>query len=626
MLQQMRQLSRSWVASAFLLLLALSFGLWGIADIFRGGTDTSIATVGGVKIDSGSFARDYANLRRNAAARNGGPLTPAQTAALGRATLQHAIDDAALDNATKALGLTTTDEQVSTAIRAIPAFRGPLGAFDQTTYEQKLREINYTPAGFFEEMRTELTRNQLVHAGSNALQLPPGYARAFFDYLNERRAVQYIVLPPDAAGAIAPPSDRILAGYAKAHADRFSTPEYREVTYATIGPDDVTAGLQVSDAQLREAYELRKDTYVVPERRDVQRINFPDEASAKAARTKIDAGAKFEDIAAARGMQPADLDLDGVAEADLANQGPVAFALPVGAISQPVKYTFGWSLLRVTKITPGRTTTFDQAKPQLKTEVIDRLAASKIEDIVNAFDDARNAGANLADAAKKVGMRVVHVAAVDAQGLAPDGSKASVPSSPEFLAQLFKADVGDEGDPFAAADGDRNVLKIEGETPQKLKPLDSVRAAATSAWIAEQRRQKLADTAKALAAAVKSKGDLAAIAARLHVALQTSGALERDTPTPALPQELVAAIFASPPGRAVSGSAAAADSAVVAQITGVIHLPLPLGDPRYGQFVQALATKAGTDIADLMAAGARAKQGVTVNQQQVDRVLGGEGS
>src|ERR1700721_720229 len=46
MLQQMPRLSKSWISSIFLGLLALSFGVWGIADIFRGTTDTSVDTVG----------------------------------------------------------------------------------------------------------------------------------------------------------------------------------------------------------------------------------------------------------------------------------------------------------------------------------------------------------------------------------------------------------------------------------------------------------------------------------------------------------------------------------------------------------------------------------------------------
>ena len=125
----------------------------------------------------------------------------------------------------------------------------------------------------------------------------------------------------------------------------------------------------------------------------------------------------------------------------------------------------------MTKIIPGATTTFEQAKPQLKAEMVKALAASKLEDIVNAFDDARNTGADLSEAAKKSGMRLLHVAAVDSHGLASDGTRAALPASPELLQQIFKSEVGEEGDPFATTDGQRFVIRIDAVTPQKPEPL-----------------------------------------------------------------------------------------------------------------------------------------------------------
>ncbi len=65
MLQQMRKFASSWVASIFLGVLALSFGVWGIADIFKGTTDTSVATVGNVKIGQDEFQHEYQNSLRN---------------------------------------------------------------------------------------------------------------------------------------------------------------------------------------------------------------------------------------------------------------------------------------------------------------------------------------------------------------------------------------------------------------------------------------------------------------------------------------------------------------------------------------------------------------------------------
>ena len=45
-------------------------------------------------------------------------------------------------------------------------------------------------------------------------------------------------------------------------------------------------------------------------------------------------------------------------------------------------------------------------------------------------------------------MKFIHVAAIDAQGLAPDGSKVAAVANPELLAAIFKAEIGEDGDPF----------------------------------------------------------------------------------------------------------------------------------------------------------------------------------
>ena len=626
MLQQMRRLPK-WFSTIFFGIIALSFGVWGIADIFRGSTDTSVATVGRTKIDEQAFSRIFDNVRRNAAAHNGGQLPPSKVSALGRATLQREISDTALDNVADKIGLVTTDDEVSATIRTIPAFRGVLGSFDRNVFVEVLNRMNFTEAGFVAEIRRELTRDQLQRAGSSGAVLPPGYARAIFAYLNERRAVQYIALPPDAAGAIQPPSDQVLTAYVKAHQNQFSTPEYRELTYAVVGPEDEINKVQVSDAQIRQLYDLRKDTYVIPEKRGIQRINFSDEASAKAARAKIDAGAKFEDIAKARGTTVSDLNLGSLTKSDLGPiQGPAAFALPVGGISEPVKYTFGWSLLRVTDITPGKTTTYDQAKPELKDELVKQLAQSRLEDVINAYDDAHNLGDDFVQAAKKVGMRVVHVPQLDSHGLAPDGSKAAVPTTKDFLDQTFKSDVGMEGDPFMSSDGHYYIIKVDGVIPEKLKPLDVVRAQATAAWTEEQRIQALAKKAGELAKAADASGSLAAIAAQYHVSPVASEALMRDTPTAALDQNLITKIFSVPGGKTVFGPTTDGKSYIVARVTGVLNVPLPLGDPRYQQFVQSMGEQVGKDVEESMSNAARAQQGVTINEQQLEHVLGNEGS
>ena len=47
MMDSLRNAAKSWVAKLLIGLLAVSFGVWGIADVFRGYSRGSLASVGG---------------------------------------------------------------------------------------------------------------------------------------------------------------------------------------------------------------------------------------------------------------------------------------------------------------------------------------------------------------------------------------------------------------------------------------------------------------------------------------------------------------------------------------------------------------------------------------------------
>ncbi len=84
MMQQMRGFAKSWVSSVFLLVLALSFGVWGIGDMIRGGsTDTSIAKIGDVKIPPEQFQREYRNAQRRMSREEGHQVTNEEAHAKG---------------------------------------------------------------------------------------------------------------------------------------------------------------------------------------------------------------------------------------------------------------------------------------------------------------------------------------------------------------------------------------------------------------------------------------------------------------------------------------------------------------------------------------------------------------
>jgi peptidyl-prolyl cis-trans isomerase D len=630
MIQWMHRLSKSWVATLLMGGLALSFVVWGIADVFTGMGSDAVATVGSSEIGQAEFQRVYRNFVRNQGQQMGGEITPemAQKMGLGQVALQQMISRTALDNETKHLDLTTPDSDVAQNVRAMSVFRGPLGTFDRPTFLQALGNAGYSEDDFIAETRANMTRDQLSQAIEGGFIIPPTYAQALFQFINERRAADYVIVSPDAAGAIAPPGDAVLTAYVKANAERFSTPEYRDADYASITAEDVMPSITVTDAQIKQAYDAAKATYQVPEKRDVQQIEFKTQADAAAARARIQGGTSFEALAQSLGKTDKDISLGSLAQSDLpdAERAKAIFALPVNEVSQPVKTGFGgWALVRTTKITPGANRGLDEVKDELKKTLTQQMAANKLVDVVNAFTDARSGGDDLAQAAKKAGMKVSHVKAVDASGLSPDGQKADVPADPELLPAMFKAEAGEDSDPFATKAGNYFVVKVNGVTPPKLKPLDLVRADALNSWTQEQRTKLMAQKAAALVAQAEKEKSLDGVARELKVAVQHSPALNRQTNDTMFNSTLITRVFDAPPGGIVSAPQGMSGNFIIAKVTGIAHPRLNPNDRGFAGGLAQLAQGVAGDMSIAMANAARARQGVKVNRKLVDSVVGGGG-
>jgi peptidyl-prolyl cis-trans isomerase D len=497
-------------------------------------------------------------------------------------------------------------------------FRGALGTFDRPTFLQAINTAGYTEDMFLDEVRHEMTRDQLTQAVEGNFVVPQTYAQALFQYIGEKRAADYIVMTPEMAGNLPTPSDTTLNNYLKSHAARYSTPEYRDADYAMIMPSDVAGQVTVTDAQISQEYDAHKATYVVPEKRDIQQIEFKTEKEATDARAQLAKGMSFDELASRRGLKPEQTALGTLTEADLpdADRAKAVFALPLNEVSQPLKSSFGgWALVRVTKITPGSNKTLADVKEDIRKSLADQLAANKLVDVVNLFTDAKSSGGNLKEAAQKAGMKLAHVSATDVTGKKPDGTAAEVPADPEFLPALFKAEVGEDTDPFATKAGAYFAVHVNGVTPPKLKPLDQVRAQVVADWTNEQRAGLLANKARELSLRAAKEKSLDGIAKDLKVQIQHSPALGRDTNDEQFSSMIVQRLFSAPAGGVEYAPQGAAGNFMIARVTGISHPPQNPRDPAFQVGSQRLSQAMAQDFSINLSNAARTRQGVKVNQK-----------
>lgn len=626
MLQEMRKYSKSWVANVLLGILSLSFISWGAGNWVFGNNDTSVAKVGDTAISQPEFRRDYANSVRAEANRRGeATLTPEQAKQLKIAdtVLEQKISSQVIDNEVKKLGLTASDAQVSATIQRYPAFAGITGQFDRQAFQRTIDRLGYSEQGFIELVRADTARMQLVQAIEGGFKIPAGYAKVLFNFFTEARATDYIVVDAKTLGEIPPPSDAVLEAFVKAHAGQFSTPEYRDVTYAALTPEELVPTIKVTDQQIKEAYDAAKAEYIVPEKRDISQLLFASEAAAKAAYEKALKGA-FDQVTNEKGEKPTAQTALTAADLDQTLSKAV-FALPKDGVTQPVKMPTGaYALVKVSAVTPGVTRTLDQVKDELRSKVARDLALAKLTDISNAYTDASSSGLSLEAAAKKVGMHSGRVNAIDVNGLDPNGQKVTAPDDQEFRNLVFHAEAGEEGDPQQAKAGAIYVVLVNSVTAPKVKSLEQVRAQVLAAWTEQQRGILLKKKAQEIAAQANREGSLEGAAKALGAAIQKSTRLSRQSSDETFSPVLLQAIFQAKPGQTVQGPKGQSGEYVIARVTGVAHPPMPERGPSFLSILRELSGQIGSSVTESYVAEQKTEQGVTYNRKNIDAVVGGE--
>jgi len=626
MLQQLRAASKSWVASVIIGVLVLAFALWGVADIFRGSNDNVVAEVGNTEISATDFDQQLKTQLRVLSNQTQNQLTMEQAKAIGldKNVLDQAIARAALDEQATNLGLTASQDSIAAQIRANPNFRGPDGAFDPTLFLRTLQDNSLSEQAFVAMTGKEIAREQLLTAATDGLVAPPGFARILYDFVNEQRTPEYLVVTPDEAGKVTEPTQADLEAYHKARSTEFSSPEYRAFDYVEIGPDQVSGDIEVSDADLKDQFDSHKADYEKPEQRDVEQIAFPNKEAADAAAAKIKAPADFVAVARERGLKDTDLKL-GTFSAGTGldpRLSSAVFAVPEGGVTPPVQGPFGWVILRAAKVIPGQSKTFEEVKDQLKADLVKSRAAAKVTDLANKFEDARGGGSTLADSAMKQGLTLKHVASVDKGGMTPEKTKAEIPAQPQFLDQVFQTESGEESDLFQTDDSHYYVVKVTNVMPPAVRPLDSVREEVREGFIKEAQNKLLQTKVQALADQAMKSGSLAEAGKSLGHAPVTSVAMKRGDTGDVFSQDLSRRLFSTTAGAIITGPAGKGNGMVLARVVKVEHQEPDLSSAEYNNFRKSASQQLGETTVDTLAAAARKQAGVNIHQETVQRVLG----
>ncbi|NJN06236.1 MAG: hypothetical protein HC814_07535 [Rhodobacteraceae bacterium] len=170
-------------------------------------------------------------------------------------------------------------------------------------------------------------------------------------------------------------------------------------------------------------------------------------------------------------------------------------------------------------------------------------------DLTTRLEDALGGGATLEEAAKELNITARSIAAIDPQGLNPEGQPiADLPAG--FLDTVFATNENAESPLTEAGDEGFFVVRVDTVTPPAPKPFESIRNEIAAAWKAERRAERAKETADSIVSGLKGGGDPAALAAEKGAVFVTSAPFSRSGEgfPDSLPKALIAAVFQRPAG------------------------------------------------------------------------------
>jgi len=608
--------------------IAISFAIWGIGDIFRGFGRNAVATIGGTEISIEQFRQFYNDRLQQLGRQAGRPITPDEARARGldRQLLAQLVAETTIDEQAKQLRLGIDSAEIAKRITSDPSFRGANGQFDRQRFEQIIRQAGFSESRFIEEQRRSMLRRQLAQSVTGDLKVPATALAALNQYQNEKRQIDYVALEAAQAGDVPAPIPEVLNKYFDERKTLFRAPEYRNITLLSLAPSDLAKPDAVADTDAKAYFEQHKDSYGKPEKREVRQIVFQKPEEAADARERITKGAKFDDIAKERQLKESDTDLGMVAKSDIIDPAvaDAAFSLKPGETSAPVKGRFGTVLLQVGKIEPGEEKTYEQVAAQIKREMAESRAKSDVGNLRDKIEDERAAGSTLAETAKKLGVKSVSIEAVDRSGRGLDGKPVTgLPQTPNVISAAFAGDVGVDTDPLQLPGGGYLYYDVTGVTPSRERPLEEVKDQVTARWRDDEIAKRLQAKADDLVGKLKAGTSFAQAASEAGLNVQTAKDLQRGKSGGFIPAKTIEAVFRTPKGTPATAEGGKETERFVFRVTDVVDPPFEAGTPQGQAITTTLQNSYTDDLVSEYIARLENDFGVTVNPSALNQVVGG---
>ena len=621
------------VVQVILALITLPFAFFGVDYYFRGGgSATEIARVGGETISQVEFANaisDQQDRMRQSAGKDYDP-TVFSNPEVRYSMLEQLIGQRVLEQQVRRGNLRVSDAQLAQFIGELAPFQED-GKFSRTKYEQLLSSQNMTPLAFEQRVRQELTVAPLQEPIANGNITAMSNVERYLTLLDQQRQVAVATVPADVYLKDVKIDDAAVKAFYDANQGVFQVPDEVKIEYLVLTPDSLMGQITVDPAEVKKQYDDNIKQYTKAEERQASHILVavkPDatDADKSAAKQKAEAlaasarktPAKFAELAKQNSQDPGSAGQGGDL-GSFARDGSMVkpfedavFSGKQGDIVGPVQTDFGWHIIRITAVKPGKTQSIDEAKPQIEQDLKRQKATRKFVEAADQFQNLVYEQADSLQAAAKG----LNLEVKTTPMLTRTQVQALAQNSPKFVQAVFSAESLQAKRNTEALEVAPNTLmaaRVIDYKPATTRPFDDVKV--------DIRRQLERNAASELAQkTAKEKLALLEQGKDAGLSFGKPVTLTRNQAQPGFPPDALIKIFHADANKLPAYVAAPAErgSFSVYKVIQVVTPPAP--DPeRLKAFNNRVGDQVGHELFNAYLASLKTKADVKINQANLEK-------
>src|SRR5882724_7975589 len=387
------------------LMIVPPFAFWGIQWTQRETAGAGeVASVGGQKITEQEFSEALRQQQDRVRGMLGRNFDPAMfdSPALRLELLEGMISQRLMMQHAARNHLTVSDEMLVETTMAIPAFQVD-GKFSRDRYDAALRNERMSSEAFDSALRRDLLMQQLTGALADSGLASKAVSRQFAQLRAQQREIAEYRVQADAQLAQPKITGDAIRAFYDGNPARFQVPEEVAVEYLVLSTEALIASEQVGADEIKAYYESNVSKYGEPEQRRASHIlialkrgaDDAEKASARERAAQILSQLRkspggFAELAKKNSGDPGSAPQGG--DLGFFTRGMMvrpfedaAFKLKPNQISDLVESDFGFHIIKITGIKPGKMKSLEAALPEIERELKKQHAGKRFAEAAEAF-------------------------------------------------------------------------------------------------------------------------------------------------------------------------------------------------------------------------------------------------